>query len=332
MASVCAFVLTRNRKDMLLECVAGLDRQTEPVERILIVDNASDDGSEELLRERGIIGREDVIYERLDENRGGAGGYAHGIVAGLAQGTEWLWTMDDDAEPRPDALERLLRSPAAREPDTVALAGAVVNLDGSIDLLHRGYVGRFMRMAPREVYERDGNPPLGFSSFVGLLVRTSPARLEPPPPAEFFIGCDDVDYTIRLRRHGRIRLVPDSVIEHKLVMGGGAMTRRARILNSLLGADYRASSWEDYWKNLYAMRNFFWIRAHRGHLSPVAFAGMTAAYVAKSLLYDDRPFERVPWIVRYAWKGRRGDFGGPSPAEWRAIAERSTGSSTMAAR
>jgi rhamnopyranosyl-N-acetylglucosaminyl-diphospho-decaprenol beta-1,3/1,4-galactofuranosyltransferase len=320
MASVSALVLTRNRKDLLLECIAGLDRQTEPVERILIIDNASDDGTEELLRERGIIGRDDVIYERLDENAGGAGGYAHGIALGLKQGTDWLWTMDDDAEPRPDALERLISSPPASEPDTVALAGAVVNVDGSIDLLHRGYMGRFMRMAPREEYERRDYPDLGFSSFVGLLVRTDRARSEPPPPAEFFIGCDDVEYTTRLRRHGRIRLVPDSHILHKLVMGGGEMTRRARALNVLLGADYRASSWRDYWKNLYAIRNFFWIRHHHGHVSPLGFAGMTAAYVAKSAMYDDRPLRRLPWIVRYAWKGRRGDFTGPTPDEWREMA------------
>jgi GT2 family glycosyltransferase len=172
------------------------------------------------------------------------------------------------------------------------------------------------------VYEQDDNPELGFSSFVGLLFRAEPARTEPPPPAEFFIGCDDVEYTMRLRRHGHIRLVPESVIVHKLVMGGGEVTLRSRALNALLKADYRSSSWPDYWKNLYAMRNFFWIRHHHGRVSPLAFAGLTAAYAGKSLLYDERPLRRIPWIVRYALKGRRGDFSGPSPAEWRAMATR----------
>ncbi len=242
------------------------------------------------------------------------------VTPALAQGTDWVWTMDDDAEPRPDALERLLSAEPANDPRTVALAGGVVHLDGSLDLLHRGYLGRFMRMAPRSAYERTDHPELGFSSFVGLLFRAAPARTEPPPPAEFFIGCDDVEYTMRLRRHGRIRLVPESVIVHKLVMGGGEATLRSRVLNAVLRADYRSSSWPDYWKNLYAMRNFFWIRHHHGHVSPLAFAGLTAAYAMKSLLYDERPFRRLPWVVRYALKGRRGDFSGPTPAEWRAMA------------
>lgn len=320
--SVAALVLTRNRKDLLLECLVGLDRQTVAVDRIVIVDNASDDGTPELLRQGGILDRADVVYSRLEHNGGGAGGYNHGIELALAQGTDWVWTMDDDAEPRPDALERLLTAPPADDPQTVALAGTVVNLDGSIDLLHRGYVHRVMRAAPREEYLRTDYPELGFSSFVGLMFRAAPARTEPPPPAEFFIGCDDVEYTMRLRRHGRIRLVPESAIVHKLVMGGGEVTRRSRLLNRLLKADYRSSSWPDYWKNLYAMRNFFWIRREHGGLSPLGFAGLTAAYAAKSLLYDERPLRRIPWIVRYALKGRRGDFSGPTPAEWRAMAER----------
>jgi rhamnopyranosyl-N-acetylglucosaminyl-diphospho-decaprenol beta-1,3/1,4-galactofuranosyltransferase len=319
--SVAALVLTRNRKELLLECLAGLDRQTVRPDRVVIVDNASDDGTAELLRERGTLDRDDVVFSRLAENAGGAGGYAHGIELALRQGTDWVWTMDDDAEPRPDALERLLDSEAASDAGTVALAGSVVNPDGSIDLLHRGYVGRFMRMAPREAYERAGNPDLGFSSFVGLLFRAEPARREPPPPERFFIGCDDVEYTIRLRRHGRLRLVPGSVVVHKLVMGGGEATRRSRLLNALLGADYRSSSWPDYWKNLYAMRNFVWIRHHHGHVSPLAFASLTTAYVVKSLLYDERPLRRIPWIVRYALKGRRADFTGPTPAEWRAMSQ-----------
>ncbi|MFL5885214.1 MAG: glycosyltransferase [Thermoleophilaceae bacterium] len=320
--SVAALVLTRNRKDLLLECLAGIDAQTVRPDRIVVVDNASDDGTAELLEERGFASRDDIAYSRLEHNEGGAGGYAHGIELALAQGTDWVWTMDDDAEPRPDALERLLESPPASDPGTVALASTVRNLDGSIDLLHRGYVGHFMRMAPRESYERGDHPELGFSSFVGLLFRAEPARAEEPPPAEFFIGADDVEYTMRLRRHGRLRLVPESVIVHKLVMGGGEMTRRSRALNALLHADYRSSSWPDYWKNLYAIRNFVWIRHHHGDVSPLAFAGLTGAYVVKTLLYDERPLRRIPWILRYALRGRRGDFdSGPTPAEWRAMTQ-----------
>ena len=55
--SVAALVLTRNRKELLLECLAGLDGQTVKPDRVVIVDNASDDGTPELLRERGVVRR-----------------------------------------------------------------------------------------------------------------------------------------------------------------------------------------------------------------------------------------------------------------------------------
>ena len=94
------------------------------------------------------------------------------------------------------------------------------------------------------------------------------------------------------------------------------MTRRSRFWNRALGFGYTSASWEGYWKNLYAIRNFMWVKHRYGRISPVAFAGLTATYVVKTLLYDRRPLRRIPWIVRYALNGRRGDFSGPTPAEW----------------
>ena len=45
-------------------------------------------------------------------------------------------------------------------------------------------------------------------------------------------------------------------------------------------------------------------------------AALTAVYAVKTLLYDQRPLRRLPWLLRYALKGRRSDFSGPTPAEW----------------
>ena len=316
--SVCACVLTRDRSALLAECLDGLRAQTHPLAKVIVVDNASTDGTPALLAARG-----DVEVVRLEENSGGAGGFAEAVRRGREAGTDWLWLMDDDAEPRPDALERLLAAPEAADPATAVLAGTVQQPDGEPELLHRGHVGRFMRSLPREAYAGGGHPELGFASFVGFLVRGDVARAIDPPRAEFFIGCDDVEYSLRARRHGAIRLVPESVIVHKLGMGGGTPTRRSRLWNRVLGGAWTSASWPGYWKQLYALRNFVWIRHRHARLSPLAFAGVTAAYAVKSLLYDDRPLRRIPWIVRFAWRGWRGDFApSPTPAEWTAMAAR----------
>jgi len=83
---VCAVVVTYNRKDLLVECLEALRRQTGPLDAIYIIDNASTDGTPELLRSRGyrdgavienpLDGSEIIIrYVRLPVNTGGAGGF-----------------------------------------------------------------------------------------------------------------------------------------------------------------------------------------------------------------------------------------------------------------
>ncbi|MEJ7785393.1 MAG: glycosyltransferase, partial [Solirubrobacteraceae bacterium] len=280
------------------------------------------DGTRAALAEAGLLDDPRVEYERLDRNRGSAGGYGHAVRRAAAAGHDWIWLMDDDAEPRPDALARMLAAPPAQDPDTAALAAAVALPGGQIDLLHRGHLARFMHPAAAHEYRAGHHADLGFSSWTGLMVRGELARALAPPPEAFFSWGDDVEYTLRLRRHGRLRLVPEAVVVHKAQMGGARPTRRGRLWGRLLGAEYPSASWEDYWKQLYGIRNFVWIKRRRLGAPPLALAGLTAAYVVKSLLYDDHPLRRVPWIARFARAGWRGDFTGPTPEQWQAIAAR----------
>lgn len=319
MSTVCALVLTRNRRELLLECLGALTRQTVPVDRVVVVDNASTDGTPDAVAELGLGER--LVYRRLERNLGSAGGYSYGVeVARGLEGIDWIWIMDDDAEPPPDSLERLLAAPAASDPGTAALASAVVVPGGEIDTLHRGFTGRFLRALPAEEYRPGNHVELGFSSFTGLLVAGHAARAEGPPRADFFIWADDVEYTIRLRRHGRLVLVPEAVIVHKTRMGGRGNTLRGRLINRLFGVAYPSADWDTYWKNLHMFRNFAWIKrehfgAGRGELAQVALA-----YVVKSLLYDSKPLRRVPWILWASARGRRGEPLEMPPERWERIA------------
>jgi GT2 family glycosyltransferase len=316
--TACALVLTRNRKRLLGDCVASLLGQTRPLQEIVVVDNASDDGTEAHLRERGLLGDPRVRLVRSEVNAGGAGGFARALAEGLRGDADWLWLMDDDADPRPDALERLLESPPARDPGVAVLAGSVRTPAGELELLHRGHVGRFMRALDAGAYVPGSHPALGFASFVGFLVRRDAAARTGLPRAEFFIGCDDVDYSLRVRAHGTIRLVPESEIVHRLGMGGGAPTRRSAFWNRALGLGYTSASWEGYWKNLLAIRNFLWIKRHGQGVGALAFAGLAATYAVKAVLYDPRPLRRLPWIARAAraaWQGRFDTL--PGPDAWR---------------
>nr|MDQ4124788.1 hypothetical protein [Actinomycetota bacterium] len=189
-----------------------------------------------------------------------------------------------------------------------------VHPDDSIDLQHRCRMGRFIVPLDPSAYEPGRREEVECASFVGLLMRTGAARAAGLPIAEFFIGYDDAEYSLRLREHGRIRLVPESRIRHKVpIGGGGATTRRARFFNSRFGLTYAPVPWEAFWRDLYRIRNFMWIKRDVG---PVEFAALTGGYLVKSLMYDPQPLRRLPWLVRFARKGRRGDWSAPTPEEW----------------
>jgi GT2 family glycosyltransferase len=311
MTSVAAVVLTHNRHRLLLECLEALSAQTHPLARVHVIDNASTDGTRE-----AVEGRPDVSYLRLDRNAGGAGGFSRGVeVARADPAVDWLWLMDDDAEPRPDCLARMLESPAARAPATVALCSAVVGADGRVQALHRGFLGRRPVALPASAYDSE-SAGVGYATFVGLLVRADVARALEPPRAEFFLWADDYEYSLRLRERGEIRLVPSSVIVHKDARAAPFTTRRGRLANRLLGWELESTRWDDAWRNLLGVRNYVWMLRERRGQSSLGAAATVAQFAVKALLYDERPLRRIPWILRYARDGRRGVFDNAVVERW----------------
>jgi rhamnopyranosyl-N-acetylglucosaminyl-diphospho-decaprenol beta-1,3/1,4-galactofuranosyltransferase len=290
------------------------------VSAVIVFDNASSDGTAKRLRDEDLLDCPRLRYVRSEVNTGGAGGFANAIALGSETDADWLWLMDDDAEPRQDALERLLASPAANDDGTAALCTAVVHGDGTLDPQHRCRLGTFITPLGPRAYAPGSQTRVDCASFVGLLVRTRVARATGLPRREFFLGYDDAEYSLRLGDHGDVRLVPESVITHKLVIGGGAATLRSTVWNRLLSAHYTPSPWESYWKDLYRIRNFVALKVARGGFSDARLAVVILGYALKTFLYDRQPLRRLPWILRFALKGRRGDFGAPSPEAWSSYA------------
>jgi len=319
--SVCALVVTYNRRALLDECLRAIEAQTVRPAKLIVVDNASTDGTPDLLAERGYLDRPDVHLLRLEENLGSSGGFARGFEAARESDAEWLWTMDDDAEPAPDCLERLLDSPPARAPGTACVCPKVVYADGSLNDVMRADFRRRLRPLGPERYREGQHPAIDVTSFVGPLYRVSAVRAIDPPKAEFFVWGDDVEYSLRLRRLGEIRLVPEAVMVHKPASQSHA-NRRSRFWNAVLPVRMYPTPLERFWQNLDGLRNYIWIKRHYEGQSAVSAAGTTLQFVAKHLLYDDRPFRRVPWILRYARDGRRGRFHNIAPAEWAEMVRR----------
>lgn len=105
MEKICCVIVTYNRLSLLKECIQSVLNQTRSIDKIIIVDNGSSDGTKEYLS--NLKGENiQIIYQ---ENLGGAGGFHTGLKAAYEQEYDWIWLMDDDVEVASDCLENLLK-------------------------------------------------------------------------------------------------------------------------------------------------------------------------------------------------------------------------------
>jgi GT2 family glycosyltransferase len=119
---VSAIVVNWNGGAMLQEALASLFHQTWPALEVILVDNASTDGSAD--QAQRCFG-DRLIVIRNSRNEGFAGGNNRGFTA--ANG-EWVFLLNSDAVCDPDAVEELMRFAADRA-DVGQLACRVVQMD-----------------------------------------------------------------------------------------------------------------------------------------------------------------------------------------------------------
>lgn len=209
---VVAVVVAWNRRELVVETLRALRSQTEPLHRIVVIDNASTDGSADVIRE----GFPEVALTTLPTNTGGAGGFTVGIERALTvHDAELVWLMDDDTVPDPRALEELLRARAAAPRGTVVLASAVRWTDGRP---HPMNTPRTRPSASRASIARAalrGCTPVRTASFVSLMIEADAIRAHGLPMADYFLWNDDFEYSARLLRRGRGYLVHGSTVEHR---------------------------------------------------------------------------------------------------------------------
>ncbi|MGB0102288.1 MAG: glycosyltransferase [Nocardioides sp.] len=209
---VVAVVVTFNRIELLRTLLDRLDRVPE-VDEVLVVDNASTDGTGEWLAERG--GK--VLARTLRVNSGGAGGFHDGLDWAMERGAELAWLMDDDGLPDLDCLTTLLAEPGLdfwgplvvdeAEPDRLVFP---IRLPGGTRVVHR--LADVDRAAPTGRIDGIVIP------FNGVLVTRDLVERIGLPRADYFIWGDDHEYRLRAEKAGaRIATVAAARVRHPSV-------------------------------------------------------------------------------------------------------------------
>jgi rhamnopyranosyl-N-acetylglucosaminyl-diphospho-decaprenol beta-1,3/1,4-galactofuranosyltransferase len=302
--SVAAVVVTYNRSKLLLECLDALLRQSRPVDKIVLIDNASSDDTSLVLESQGYLASPKIAYTRLNSNTGGAGGFYEGMKTAYEAGFDWIWVMDDDAEPYADALERMEPSFAAKN------IGGVANLTLGADSLpqveHRGWLELHSSgqraHRPIDAAVLTNNFEISFASFVGLAVHRTAIDKIGLPKRELFIKGDDLEYCVRLATLGPLILVTDSKIRHKDV-AAATYERRRRF-----GYSSSRVPMDKLWLSYFGLRNLLWIR--RQYVGSGVAARFAARQFARNLLgilvFDSHRFVRSRFFwnaITDAWSG-----------------------------
>ena len=290
---VAAVVVTYNRKALLRQCVDALKAQSHSLDKIIVVDNASADGTPAMVLEA----YPEVELLELQENRGGAGGFHAGMKRATEQEADWIWVMDDDAEPKQDALEELFRPGVHQKDDTVAVTSLKVFPNSQPQFDQTGwYQPEKMKITPVDS-SSEAVTEIGYGSFVGLLIRQKTVIDVGLPDPKFFIWYDDVEYCQRLNNRGQIFLVRNSKIIHHNAFGNSEEAGKPR--------GWRTQPFHKYWRSYYAHRNkLLIVRRHvnspwgrwRGYLMGLWKAARSAV---KVIVLSDRKKDRL----RLVWRG-----------------------------
>ena len=199
--TVAAITVTYNRAHTLEKCLHALLAQSRPVDKILVVDNQSNE--EEIRKVKKLAAQSEKIHlVILKENLGGAGGFEAGMREALGMwNPDWYWLMDDDAYPREDCLEKLLAH-GKELPEAGGLCPVIYGIDlKKYQMFHHKKLTRLiLKTVPvaRQYEDLDDVTREDANAFVGPLFSGKTIREMGIADGSLFIYGDDTEYTHRV--------------------------------------------------------------------------------------------------------------------------------------
>lgn len=253
---VAAIVVTYNRKDLLLGCIESIKNQSLAPDLIIIVDNASTDGTLQFLNQQRVADGENIKILELNENVGGAGGFCVGISTAMDLGFDWVWLMDDDGYAEIGCLEKLLHG--AIEENLAAISPLVVEIEkkksSAFPFAYRGLNFNLEKIRSLSFIPREAHLFNGFLASREVFLKIG------LPRREFFIRGDEVEFCYRMLKNSiRFGTYTSAIFYHPSDAG-----ERFRLLHGLMGARYASSDFKNYYlyRNkafILRKRSMYWV-------------------------------------------------------------------------
>lgn len=230
-------ILTWNGRDLTLDCLRSLEKISTPHTTLMVVDNASQDGTVAAIRER--YGDRVVVVEN-GANLGYAAGNNAGITRALADGADFILLLNNDTVVDPAFLDHLLAQMAAspdigiagpktyyyEPPDRIWFAGGEVSL-------WRG-TARHVGIRETDRGQYDTPRDVDYVSGCALLARRAVFEKAGLLDTAYRAYFEDTDLCLRAARAGfRIRYVPAAKVWHRISASTGGQLSRRKISRKL---------------------------------------------------------------------------------------------------
>jgi rhamnopyranosyl-N-acetylglucosaminyl-diphospho-decaprenol beta-1,3/1,4-galactofuranosyltransferase len=298
--SVATVTVAYNGANKLPRQMEALLRQSRRVEEIIVVDNASSDGTSALVAKQ----YPQVTLLRMSENLGIGAGLAAGLsYAALERRHDWVWTFDQDSVPNNDALESLLKGTESlgNNDGEVGIAAALpVHTQTGIcypPLLWRdGYV-----KPPAEQLKQ----PIWFADLVissGCMVRRDVVEKVGLPRTDLFMYFVDFEYCLRARSHGyKIAVVTGSRFAHEM---GNA--REVRLLG-YSGLWPNRAPWGEYYMSRNMTYAAWWL--YPSSRTKRFVMRHLARHAGGVVLFGSNKLDCLRKMMQGFWDGRRASLG-----------------------
>jgi rhamnopyranosyl-N-acetylglucosaminyl-diphospho-decaprenol beta-1,3/1,4-galactofuranosyltransferase len=199
--SVVAVIVTRHRREQLVDSLAAMAKQTHPVAHLIVVDNGPDEPARDVVEACGIP----ATWLPSWRNLGGAGGFALGMLHALALGAEWVWLGDDDGRAADETVLATLVDVAQRRMLS-AVSPVVVDADDPDRLafpVRRGLTWHQSWSALAADPSAGGELLPGIAAFFnGALFRAGTLEVIGVPDLRLFVRGDEVELHRRMVRSG----------------------------------------------------------------------------------------------------------------------------------
>jgi len=220
MKRVSVIIPHYNGIDILRACLESLARSSYPDLEIVLVDNASTDGSADFVRQQFPAVR--IVQNEVNE------GFAGGCNRGIEQASgDYLLILNNDTTHNPDWIDHMVavleqdeniaavqpKIMSAQDPSHFDYAGGA---GGYIDLLGFPYaLGRIFTTLEKDEGQYDDPREIFWASGTAFLVRREALDQVGTFDEDFFAHMEEIDLCWRLLNAGwRILSAPQAVIQH----------------------------------------------------------------------------------------------------------------------